>query len=101
MGGPTPEAATARPQEDIWAGADLNIQSAARHVRQVCRTLDAVLSDLNTLREHADELARLDVAQRLLEGEDGKALALLVTLAGASCMGGIVRHLPQARRLGA
>jgi len=70
---------TGRPPS--WATAVSESEAAQRQVTQAQRSLERATSELRSLRAWGGQMARLEVARRLTEGDDGGVMNLLLAAA--------------------
>jgi hypothetical protein len=74
---------TGMPRPPSWRTATSESEAALRQVTQAQRSLDRAVSELRLLRAWGDRMARLELAKRLAEGDDGGVLHLIVSAAEA------------------
>jgi hypothetical protein len=77
-----------------WATAISESDAAQRQVTLAQRSLDRATSELRSLRAWSSQMARLEVARGLTEGDDGGVLNLL--LAAAHSEAGVAQRAGRA-----
>ena len=79
MTGAKDDGQTARPPS--WATAISETEAAQRQGTQAHKSLEKALAELRSLRAWGSQVARLEIARRLTEGDDGGVLNLMLAAA--------------------